>query len=185
MRALASHRWCGPGSNTGVDAIFGLSWRLLLVLSPAPRGFSASTPVSPSHQKSTLPNSNSTRNRVDEEPLCRCATSKSLSIYFIHLKVNLLIDNLIKDFLCKLLHKKHPVFIPQLLEIVPPVGDLRGFPLAYRSVGSSTRTYKDCIKLLVEGTPMADFSLVDLQHVLLSARSAYDRGWTTKPDWKS
>ena len=57
----------------------------------------------------------------------------------------MLIDNLIKDFLCKLLHKKHSVFIPQLLEIVSPVGDLRCFPLAYRSVGSSTRTYKDCI----------------------------------------
>ena len=27
----------------------------------------------------------------------------------------------------------------------PPVGDLRCFPLAHRSVGSSTRTYKDCI----------------------------------------
>ena len=64
---------------------------------------------------------------------------------FYSFKVNLLIDNLIKDFLCKLLHKKHPVFIPQLLEIVSPVGDLRCFPLAYRSVGSSTRTYKDCI----------------------------------------
>ena len=73
------------------------------------------------------------------------ATSKSLFIYFIHLKVNLFIDNLIKDFLCKLLHKKHPVFLPQLLEIVPPVGDLRRFPLAYRSVRSSTRTYKDFI----------------------------------------
>ena len=45
--------------------------------------FLLGTPVSPSHQKSTLPNSNSTRNRVDEEPLCRCATSKSLFIYFI------------------------------------------------------------------------------------------------------
>ena len=107
--------------------------------------FLLGTPVSPSHQKSTLPNSNSTRNRVHEEPLCRCATSKSLFIYFIHLKVSLFIDNLIKDFLCKLLHKKQTVFLPQLLEIVPPVGDLRCFPLAYHSVGSSTRTYKDCI----------------------------------------
>ena len=26
---------------------------------------------------------------------------------------------------------------------------------------------------------MVDFSLVDLQHALLSAQSAYDRGWTT------
>ena len=97
--------WCGPGSNPGVDAICGLS--LLLVLSLAPRGFSPGTPVSPSHQKLTFQNSNSTRNRVEEEPLCGYATSKSLCIYFIHLKVNLFIDNLIKDFLCKLLHKKH------------------------------------------------------------------------------
>ena len=37
----------------------------------------------PSPQKPTLPNSNSTRNQVDEEPLCGCATSKSLSIYLI------------------------------------------------------------------------------------------------------
>ena len=143
VRALASHQWCGPGSNPGVHAICGLS--LLLVLSLASRGFSPGYSGFPSHQKSTLPNSNSTRNRVDEEPLCRCATSKSLFIYFIHLKVSLFIDNLIKDFLCKLLHKKHTVFLPQLLEIVPPVGDLRCFPLAYHSVGSSTRTYKDCI----------------------------------------
>ena len=28
-----------------------------------------------------LPNSNSTRNQVDEEPLCGCANSKSLFIY--------------------------------------------------------------------------------------------------------
>ena len=61
------------------DAICGLS--LLLVLSLAPRGFSPGTPVFPSPQKPTFPNSNSTRNQVDEEPLCGCATSKSLFIY--------------------------------------------------------------------------------------------------------
>ena len=76
VRALASHQ-CGPGSNPGVDAICGLS--LLLVLSFAPRGFSPGTPVFPSPQKPTFPNSNSIRNRVDEEPLCGCATSKSSS----------------------------------------------------------------------------------------------------------
>ena len=54
-----------PGSNPGVDAICGLS--LLLVLSLAPRGFSPGTPVFPSPQKPTFPNSNSIR--VDEEPL--------------------------------------------------------------------------------------------------------------------
>ena len=73
VRALASHQ-CGPGSNTGVDAIYGLS--LSLVLSFAPRGFSPGTPVFPSPQKPTFPNSNTIRNRVDEEPLCGCATSK-------------------------------------------------------------------------------------------------------------
>ena len=72
VRALASHQ-CGPGSNLGVDAICGLS--LLLVLSFAPRGFSPGTSVFPSPQKPTFPNSNSTRNQVDEEPLCGCATS--------------------------------------------------------------------------------------------------------------
>ena len=65
MRALASHQ-CGPGSNPGVDTICGLS--LLLVLSIAPRGFSQGTPIFPSPQKPTFPNSNSTRNQVDEEP---------------------------------------------------------------------------------------------------------------------
>ena len=74
VRALASHQ-CGPGSNPGVDAICGLS--LLLVLSFAPRGFSPGTPVFLSPQKPTLPNS--TRNQVDEEPLCGNATSKSSS----------------------------------------------------------------------------------------------------------
>ena len=74
VRAFASHQ-CGPGSNPGVDAICGLS--LLLVLSFAPRGFSPRTPVFPSPQKPAFPNSNSTRNQVDEDPLCGCATSKS------------------------------------------------------------------------------------------------------------
>ena len=78
VRALASHQ-CGPGSNPGVDAICGLS--LLLVLSFSPRGFCPGTPVFPSPQKPTFSNSNSTRNQVDEEPLCGCATSKLLFIY--------------------------------------------------------------------------------------------------------
>ena len=75
VRALAFHQ-CGPGSNPGIDAICGLS--LLLVLSFAPRVFSLRTPVFPSPQKPTFPNSNSISNRVGEEPLCGCATSKSL-----------------------------------------------------------------------------------------------------------
>ena len=79
VKALASHQ-CGRGSNPGVDAICGLS--LLLVLSLAPRGFSPGTPVFPSPKKPTFPNSNSTRNQVDEEPPSGCATCKSLFIYF-------------------------------------------------------------------------------------------------------
>ena len=82
VRALASRR-SGAGSNPGVDAICGLS--LLLFLSLAPRGFSPRTPVFPSPQKPTFPNSNSTRNQVDEEPLCGCATCKSLFIYLFYL----------------------------------------------------------------------------------------------------
>ena len=83
VRALATHQY-GPGSNPGADAICGLS--LLLVLSLAPPGFSPGTPVSLSSQKPTFPNSKSTRNQVDEEPLSGCATSKSLFIYlFIYL----------------------------------------------------------------------------------------------------
>ena len=54
VRALPFHQ-CGPGSNSGIDAICGLG--LLLVLSFAPRGFSPGTPVFPSPQKPTFPNS--------------------------------------------------------------------------------------------------------------------------------
>ena len=67
VRALSSHH-CGPGSNPGVDAICGLS--LLLVLFFAPRGFSPGAQVFPSLQKPSFSNSDSTRNQVDEEPLC-------------------------------------------------------------------------------------------------------------------
>ena len=74
VRAFAFQK-CGPGSNPGIEAICGL--RSLLVLSLAPRGFSPCTPVFPSPQKPGFPNSNLTRNEVDEEPLSGCATSKS------------------------------------------------------------------------------------------------------------
>ena len=49
--------------------------------------FSPGTPVFPSPQKPTFPNSNSTRNQVDEEPLCGCATSKSLCIYLLFILI--------------------------------------------------------------------------------------------------
>ena len=48
----------------------------------AARGFSPGTPVFPSPQKQAFPNSNTTRKQVDEEPICGCATSKSLFIYY-------------------------------------------------------------------------------------------------------
>ena len=79
VRALASYQ-CGPGSNPGIDAICEL--RLLFVLSFAPRGFSPGSPVFPSPQKPTFPNSNLTRNQVDKEPLCGCATSKIFTYLF-------------------------------------------------------------------------------------------------------
>ena len=59
VRALSYHQ-CGAGSTPGPGVICGLS--LLLVLVLAPRGFSPGTPVFPSPQKPTFPNSNSIRN---------------------------------------------------------------------------------------------------------------------------
>ena len=61
---------------------------LLLVLSFAPRGFSPGTPVFPSPQKPAFPNSNLTGSQVDEEPVCGCATSKSLFIYLFIFPTN-------------------------------------------------------------------------------------------------
>ena len=78
VRTLPSHQ-CGPGSVPRSDAICGLS--LLLVLSLAPRGFSPGNLVFPSPQKFMFPDSNLTRNQVDQEPLYGCATSKSLFFY--------------------------------------------------------------------------------------------------------
>ena len=79
VRALASHH-CGPGSNPGVDVMCGLS--LLLVLREVVLWVLR---VFLSLQKSTFPNSRTTRNQVDDELLCECATFKSMFIYFVHL----------------------------------------------------------------------------------------------------
>ena len=81
VTALASHQ-CGPGAPLGGAVICG--WSLLLGLFLAPRGFSPGTPVFPSPQKPALPNYNLSRNQVDEEPLCWCATCKSLLFLFIY-----------------------------------------------------------------------------------------------------
>ena len=112
VRALASHQ-CGPGSNPGVDAICGLS--LSLVLSIAPTGFSPGTPVFPSPEKPTVPNSNSTTNQVDEEPLSRCATSKSLFIYLLIL-------------CCCLTRRNHCCCITRIINYLPlPIMIARAF----------------------------------------------------------
>ena len=78
VRALAFHQ-CGPGSNSGVEAICGLSLLLVLSLAHAPRGFSPCTPVFLSHRKPGFSNSNSTRNQVDEEPLSGCASKSCIN----------------------------------------------------------------------------------------------------------
>ena len=52
-------------------------FEFVLVLSFAPRGFLQVLSFSPL-LKNQFSNSNSSRNQVDEEPLCGCATSKSL-----------------------------------------------------------------------------------------------------------
>ena len=72
-----------PGFKSQRRALCALS--LLLVLFLASRGFSPGTLVFPSPPKPTFPNSNSTRNQVDEKPLCGCTSSKSsFIIYFIY-----------------------------------------------------------------------------------------------------
>ena len=59
VRTLASHQ-CGLGLIPRPGITSGLSFLLVLVLDP--RGFSPGTPVFPSPQKPTIPNSNSVRN---------------------------------------------------------------------------------------------------------------------------
>ena len=78
------HSPCTNVARVQIPASTPYALSLLLVLSFAPRGFSPGTPVFPSPQKPTFPNSNSTRNQIDKEPLCGCATCKSLFIYFIY-----------------------------------------------------------------------------------------------------
>ena len=90
VRALVSQD-CGPGSNTGVDAMWRLS--LLLVFSLAPRGFLLQVlRFSPflETQHFLFP----IRPRMaDEEPLRKCATSKIVLYYlFILLTLFLLWD---------------------------------------------------------------------------------------------
>ena len=86
VRALTSHQ-CGPGSNPGMDASCRLS--LSLVLSFSLRGFSLDTPFS-LWAKLTFPNSNLTRNQLDEEPLSECCYLYVV-IYYLFI-INLLWD---------------------------------------------------------------------------------------------
>ena len=80
VRALASYQ-CGPGSNPGVDAICGLS--LLLVLSQcSERFFSGYSGFPPSSE--TNISKFQFDQESDEEPLCGCATCKSLFIYLFY-----------------------------------------------------------------------------------------------------
>ena len=100
VRALASHQ-CGPGSIPGPGVICGL--RLLLVLVFVPRGFSPGTPVFPSPQKPTFPNSNSIRNpRATGFSVPDCCVSPSLNkvdlfifIYFIYLARNRMLTRVV------------------------------------------------------------------------------------------
>ena len=51
------------------------------------RGFSSGTPVFPSPQKPTFPNSNSTRHQEDEERPSGYAASKSLLIEWFYIQI--------------------------------------------------------------------------------------------------
>ena len=68
-------------------------WVLSLLFGSLPcfERFSLNTAAFPWTQKPTFSNSSSTRNLIDKEPLCGCATSKSLYIfiyYYIYLLLN-------------------------------------------------------------------------------------------------
>ena len=76
-----------------------------MVPSLAQRGFSQGTPFFPSPQKRTFPNSISTRNQVDEEPLCGCATSKSLFIIIIYYLFIAKVEPWFSQFTTKQLHE--------------------------------------------------------------------------------
>ena len=82
VRALASHQ-CDLGSILGPDAICGLS--LFLVLFSARELFSPGTPVFPSPQKPTFPNSSSIRifQWTNSHYLWRC----HLNSYFIFFSI--------------------------------------------------------------------------------------------------
>ena len=89
---ITSHQ-CGPGSNPGAEATCGLSLWVEFVVGSffcSERLFSG-TPGLPSHQKTPLPNTNSTKNGRRRNALW-CFTSKSLFcfIYSIPKVVNLL-----------------------------------------------------------------------------------------------
>ena len=92
VRALAFHQ-CVPGSITGPGVICELS--LLLVLYSALRGFSPGTPVFPSPQKPTFPNSNSIWNcqALYHEPLAR-VIAQVLPVFDIKIEFTFTIYNL-------------------------------------------------------------------------------------------
>ena len=79
MRAPTSHQ-CGLGSNPGSDAIPYSS--LLLVFALAPRCFFLGIPFFPFPQNQNFLISVLSE-MVDEESLCRCATSELLFIHFL------------------------------------------------------------------------------------------------------
>ena len=67
----------------------------------------------PSPQKPTFPNSNSTRNEVDKEPLCGCATSKSLFIYLFIILL-LTAENFAGSKMAKWMHFRSTLIAPIL-----------------------------------------------------------------------
>ena len=79
MRALTSHQ-CGPGSNPDVDPSCGLSF---CWFSPLLSEVFLQLLCFPLFSKLIFPNSNSTRNQLDEEPLSGCVLA-SMSLFIIY-----------------------------------------------------------------------------------------------------
>ena len=90
---MAGEQWWCSGESTPLPPVWpGFNsqvwchmWVEFVVGSlPCSKRFFSGYSGFPLSSKPTFPNSNSTRNQVDEEPLCGCATSKSLFIYFYY-----------------------------------------------------------------------------------------------------
>ena len=146
----------------GVDAICGLS--LLLVLFLAPRGFSPGTPVFPSPQKPTLPNSNSiwnARTRLNEfirTP--KCFVGKKVIYIFFSWVINFFCSfGILAPFFhvtsCPTPKASILIDLPQVAPLYCPSyqvvmrrGEEEGSPSSSKGSASLTQPMRDSVQII-------------------------------------